>query len=475
MTDTPPDGSGSAGGSGSDPPADSVVADPPSADGGGGTLKGHRAGAHRLVPPATTLERMARFLPAIGITRVADVTGLDRVGVPVVMAIRPNARSLAVCQGKGPSRDAARASGVMEAVEHYHAERVQAPLRLASWDEMRHERPTVDPSRLPRLEGGRFHAGHRLLWIEADVLAAQRHGPADRAWLPYELVHLDHTLPLPAGSGCFQMTSNGLASGNHLAEATVHALCELIERDARSLALATSYEGRGVDSASVDDPLCRDVLARFDAAGLQVGLWELTSDVGVAVFECRIVDRDDNPMRRTVAAGGSGCHPSRSVALLRALTEAAQSRLTVIAGARDDLGRADYERLRNPATLERERRRLRAATPERAFHDAPELAGATFEADLELLAARLAVVGCDQILRIDLTQPWLREVAAVVRVVVPGLEGMAELEGAAHGARLRAAVATVRDDTVRDATVRDTVVRDGTARDATVRDDSETP
>ncbi|TGV60738.1 hypothetical protein EN803_38435, partial [Mesorhizobium sp. M2D.F.Ca.ET.160.01.1.1] len=47
---------------------------------------------------------IARIRPhwaRMGITRVANVTGLDRIGIPVVMVCRPNARSLAVSQGKG--------------------------------------------------------------------------------------------------------------------------------------------------------------------------------------------------------------------------------------------------------------------------------------------------------------------------------------------------------------------------------------
>ena len=34
------------------------------------------------------------------------------------------------------------------------------------------------------------------------------------AWLPYEMVHTNYTLPFPSGSGCFIDHSNGLASGN---------------------------------------------------------------------------------------------------------------------------------------------------------------------------------------------------------------------------------------------------------------------
>lgn len=72
---------------------------------------------NRSVPPAETVARVRRFMPAFGITRIANVTGLDTIGIPVVMVCRPNSRSISVSQGKGPDLDAARASGLMESVE----------------------------------------------------------------------------------------------------------------------------------------------------------------------------------------------------------------------------------------------------------------------------------------------------------------------------------------------------------------------
>ena len=57
--------------------------------------KGHIAGTHRTRAPADTFAAYSRWMPHFGITRLANVTGLDRIGLPVYVAIRPNARSLA--------------------------------------------------------------------------------------------------------------------------------------------------------------------------------------------------------------------------------------------------------------------------------------------------------------------------------------------------------------------------------------------
>jgi len=96
-----------------------------------GTLKGYRSGTHRLISPVETVSRVRPLMPVMGITRIANVTGLDVVGLPVVMVCRPNARSIAVSQGKGLDLAAAKASGLMEAVETYHAETIQLPLSSA--------------------------------------------------------------------------------------------------------------------------------------------------------------------------------------------------------------------------------------------------------------------------------------------------------------------------------------------------------
>ena len=109
----------------------------------------HRLGTHRTVPPQETLARVTPLLAEMGITRIANITGLDLIGIPVVMACRPNSRSIAVAQGKGLDLAAAKVSAVMEAVETFHAERVALPLRLATYAELCRSESVADVRRLP--------------------------------------------------------------------------------------------------------------------------------------------------------------------------------------------------------------------------------------------------------------------------------------------------------------------------------------
>jgi ribosomal protein S12 methylthiotransferase accessory factor YcaO len=67
----------------------------------------YRAGTERVVDPATTLSRVRPYFPLFGIAHVADVTGLDHIGIQVVMIVRPIVRSLSVAQGTSITFDAA--------------------------------------------------------------------------------------------------------------------------------------------------------------------------------------------------------------------------------------------------------------------------------------------------------------------------------------------------------------------------------
>ncbi|MFH5774341.1 YcaO-like family protein [Paracoccus sp. NGMCC 1.201697] len=377
--------------------------------------KRHVQGTHRLVPPSETVARVTALMPRMGITRVANVTGLDRIGVPVVMVCRPNARSLAVSQGKGCDLAAATASGLMEAAELYHAEHIDLPLKLGSLAELSPGHRFAEIDRLPRISEA-FHANLVTLWIEGlDLVSDQAR------WLPFESVRTNFTLPPPPGSGCFDCSSNGLASGNSIVEATCHAICEVVERDAITLWNAGGAFARaktGLDLASVDDPICRRLLEKLEQADFDVTAWDITSDTGVPAFYCLITDRLD-PLQHLGI--GAGAHPTRAVALSRALTEAIQVRTTYISGARDDLTHREYsteERARKATWAERVRAEHR---PARSFGQIAEHVSESLGSDLSWLLKRLLAIGINEVVAVDLSKPDLG--LAVVRVVIPGLEG----------------------------------------------------
>lgn len=395
--------------------------------------KATRAGTHRSKPPEETLATLRRVMPALGITRLADVTGLDDIGLPVVQAIRPNSRSLSVSQGKGLDLALASASALMESIETWHAEHVILPLQYAPWEELRLRARVVDVDAMAHVRRSRFHPRLPMLWVEGQDLADG--GPV---WVPYEAVHLDMRRPVPAGSGCFALSSNGLAGGNDIVEATIHAVCELIERDATTLWALGGDELRAttrVDPTTVDDDGCRRLIDLYDTAGQAVGIWDITGDVGVACFAVAMVDAVEDE-RQLGSFAGYGCHLDRGVALSRALTEAGQSRLTHIAASRDDHGHASWDAGRGTDLRARARSELATNPCTRSFTDAPDLATDDLDADLALLRHRLAVAGLGEVDRVDLTRPEMD--ISVARVVIPGLEASHSFPTYAPGHRARA-------------------------------------
>jgi len=392
--------------------------------------KAFRHGTHRHVDPNESLNRLQGLLPKFGITRVANVTGLDKIGVPVIMVCRPNSRSVAVSQGKGLSVAAAKVSGIMESIELYHAEHLSDPLKLGSVRELQQACRLADIDGLPMRAQSRYSPDLPILWIQGLDLISR-----ELTWVPYESVSMNSTLPLPTGVGCFLGTSNGLASGNVLLEAISHAICEVVERDATSLWQARKGsecpEGL-IDLESVDDECCRQIIERCTASGTQLLAWDITSDVGIAAVAALITELDAAfPLACT--AIGYGCHPDRGIALFRALTEAIQSRLTYISGSRDDLFRREYE----DSLIMRQHidtfHSLLRSPARKTFNDVATFSSDTFDDDIVFEIGQLKSIGISQVIALDLTDDAFG--IPVARVVIPGLEGPDSDPDYAKGAR----------------------------------------
>lgn len=388
------------------------------------TEKGHKDGTDRLVSPQETFEKVSAVFPEVGLTRVANVTGLDVIGIPVVMSIRPNSRSLAVHQGKGLTLEAAKTSAVMESIERWHAENISLPLWLGTIADMRKSGQVLDLARHELFENRGDLLDRRFLWLEGRDLL--RDAPV---WVPYDMVTMDFRSD---GFDVFGpdvippwANSNGLASGNHPMEALSHALCELVERDTvvRSATTRPTSDDNAVDLSTVDDPGCREVLERFTAAGVTVAVWDMTSDLGLPTFSCHAGEAPDTSHKPLTISYGHGTHLRREIALLRALTEAAQARLTGISGARDDMPANIYDYERDKYTLEYRWNRMHLSTGTRDFRETPTHVFGTFEEDvIRIVELMKSKRGTSQIVTVDLTREDIG--ISVVKAIVPDLRGI---------------------------------------------------
>lgn len=359
-----------------------------------------RDGTHRTATLAATWRRFAPLARRAGITRIADLTGLDTLGIPVFTAIRPMGRSLSTQQGKGLTPEAARISALMESLETYTAEQARATVR-GSYRALARKRRVVDVRRLPRPRK-RLDLDATWRWIEGWDLTADA-----PILVPLECVTLDTTFTRPP---VFDISSNGLASGNALVEAIVHGLCEVLERDAEARWRRSGSDRRLVLD-TIDDGPCQALIERITRTGARVMLWDLEGRI--PAIGCAIVeDPHEIAWRPLGVYQGFGAHLLPEIAIARALTEAAQTRLTYIAGGRDDFFPFDYERATDPELVAAMWGRT-AEEPVDA-RELPRLATAGLGEDLDVLVGL-----CEQVIAVDLTLPALG--VPVAKVIVPGL------------------------------------------------------
>ena len=391
-----------------------------------------REGTHRACAPNETLQRVSAHLRGFGVTRVANVTGLDYLSIPVVMAVRPNSYNLSVYQGKGLSLDAAKASAIMEAYEFACAEAPGCDTIWASPSALERSGRIIPRNRIR----SRLRTDIEIPWLTgADLVSGKS------VLVPEETISTDYRVPQRRGFGIFQSISNGLASGNTDHEAVLHAMCELIERDALALWNFGSERhraGTGVDPRQSADASVHALMDRYEAARMQVEVWETTSDIGVPAFFCIIDDAACEPPYLG-RFGGGGCHPNADVAICRALAEAAQSRLTFIVGTRDDMPGDSYALVGwhySIASLIGDPRPSPPATGKGPR--VPSCDTDSIESDAEAVLAKLSARGIDRVVRIDLTHDAIG--LPCVRLVIPGLEGMSNKAGYRPGQRARKAM-----------------------------------
>lgn len=371
------------------------------------------AGERILSLRSRTLEEVESaaepLLERLGITRVGDVTGLDVVGIPVWHAVRPTAAVglNTVTSGKGASSAAARVSAVMEAIERSCCEPRGRATVTASYERSRHERPTLDPRRLIPRRDHHWTPETEIRWWPTKAL---RHD--SEVWIPAVAA----LTPFPREGGLLRSNTIGVAAGNDPAEATLHGLYEVVEHDSTAFGevLGTGFRVRPEtlpDSA-------RSLIEQFERASVDVTVHAYTDGIGIPTFFA--VTEDAHDRDGMLFNGGAGCHLDPETAVLRALTEAAQSRLAVIAGAREDL---DGQAYRRHATYEALRTSIRAWSENRpwcAYQDFPARSTGTVAGDLEAVLDLLERAGLGLVLTTELAPEGFP--FSVTKVVVPGTE-----------------------------------------------------
>ncbi len=371
-------------------------------------------------------EFQSRLAQAMGVTRVARVTGLDRTGVEVAAAVRPGGHVLQVCNGKGLAYEHAAAGALLETAELWAAETVvSGRLRWGSRAELDgRPEPAWSAQALgsagvlvePRLWG----EGVRCAWREATELHSGR-----TVWVPAQGVYCPPSDAAELGPISVAWTSNGSGAHPEEARALLHALLEATERDQLARALPEGWTEEAVQRRMLRPVALQRAAPRAAALartlrerGFEVYFFDVTpsvrtpGSVGVPVGAAVLVDREEGPVPLTA---GYACALGRDDALVRALLEAAQSRLTDIHGAREDVAPADREMARAFAAVCAE------AKPRRLGSDMPDFskdAGAP-ERGVRRVLKQMRAAGFTQVAAVSLEAPVPG--LHVKRVVVPGM------------------------------------------------------
>jgi ribosomal protein S12 methylthiotransferase accessory factor len=376
------------------------------------------AGGDRSADLRDIVQRVRPHFAAAGITRVAEVTGLDRIGIPVALAVRPNARSLSVSQGKGFLKDEAIVSAVMEGLELAAAERLPETPKWASLAEVAVTgTPIMDLDRSTRCRLDRIAQHQALAWVQGYDLCARR-----VVNVPWSLVGVDYRPDPPGFHTAFQVSTDGLASGFDCAAAMFHGLCELIERDASALLelMSTTELGRRVTAVTASDgPEALQFAQRIRAAGFDLTLLDMASDIGTPAITAIITDSamaSAPRVPRYAHSAGSACHTSRAQAIIKAIAEAAQSRITRITGSRDDMPSELYQEAEgDERTAIVELLSFVDAGVEPGMAPVPSSPGG----GIRSLVAQLTRRGIDQVIAVPIKNDFG---IAVVRMIVPGLQ-----------------------------------------------------
>lgn len=369
---------------------------------------------HRSKSISDTLRKAGakKILKHIGVTRISDITGLDFIGIPTYSAIRPISHlryptelfsSISVSNGKGITKPQAKVSAIMEAIERHSGESIRRRPWIASFEETSRQIPCIHPRGIDKQS--------KLDWTLAlEVLS--------RRVMALEAVHIysPYRYPLNVQGSEKTHSSNGLASGNTLQEASLHALLELIERHV----ILGSSEAFSIPPDTIDDSLLRRMLQKLKIHGFNIGLKYYHSPFGACVCRASI----DDPITRDPAlfSYGTGAHTSKKVALLRAITEAVQTRLTTISGIREDFKMGEKER-KSPENYKRFLKDFNSFNQVKnpvSYQELPEHASEFLDADLKHIIACIQKAGFQQILISDLTDSAIN--IPVVRAFIPGFK-----------------------------------------------------
>ncbi|WP_429133416.1 YcaO-like family protein [Ensifer sp. 4252] len=304
------------------------------------------SGLHKPLSPPAGPEEADQCLRAIlplcrhaRITRLGDLTGLDRIGLPVVQAVRPAALSEVTSLGRGLAMAGAAVGAIMESLERFYAEAIPSErVFSATADELKIADGLFENLLAPGRRGN--WRARTIPWITGINITA-----GFPQSVPLELVHTCYTDPPPADDGLFMRTTTGLACHMTVFGAFLHGLFECIERDAIARAFATHgfFDRMRISPLGLGDGVDH-ILSVVGEHHISFGLWLVPSPANVPVVWCQTIETGPGEPILALPTEGYAAGPSIAAAAASAMLEALSARAGAVSGARDDQTRAHYRR-----------------------------------------------------------------------------------------------------------------------------------
>lgn len=274
------------------------------------------------------------LLYQFGISRVAELTGLDSNWLPVYTCVRALSETVSIHAGKGIDRAFSRAGAILEGIEFEVAEHPTGDWQVSRAIDL----PPGSYVPLDECFPTRSSVVNNLTPMAWEWVTNIQNGR--KLLIPSDLVWLVTRIKGQALMAV-QMGSNGVASGGSTEDAILSGLYEVIERDAWTLNQYLLDSGFLLNRTPLVDlpPRIESCIQKIDEANLKIHLFDITNDYKIPTFSAIILDLSG------ICAGtfgGYGTHLNAEIAALRAITEAAQARCCYISGARDDLFRRQF-------------------------------------------------------------------------------------------------------------------------------------
>ena len=410
-----------------------------------------------------TLIKITPICKNIGVTRISDITYLDKLYIPNYSSILPGTEdSIWVYSGKGPKKIHAKVSALMESIERYCSlpSTYSNSIISGSYSQLSKSYKVLHPDEVVEPVEPFYSDNQSII----DFMPGFDLINGEEILVPAQLGFSRYFSKPPAVNAFPYSHTNGLASGNVLEEAICHALCEVIERDAVSIAevcasslpysllenfkifLKNSQEigDQLIDIPGIDfiddpsifsevniseianefDPV-KYLVGRFDDSGVSLLIKDITQkDIGIPTFTASSVEWISS--NYGYFAIGYGTHLDSRIALIRAITELTQTRAVNIQGARDDCKKIEYKE--NDEIYKRKWQFMPSTSSSLRPYNKKMIVFSEIKSyimgdildDIKFILKRLKKAGLKRAIIVDLTHPKLG--IPVVRAIVPGLE-----------------------------------------------------